>query len=634
MTFRALLFLFVAAFHCATFLRAADANRLTYLDESDPFYVGLNFPKLTTPQWIGEPEVEAVVVLAIDDMGTNHLHYENYLRPILQRLKRIYGRAPLSIFCNRINPDEPHLRKWLAEGVSLEVHTLTHPCPILGKEFGAASNTFHGGTEWLNRVLANTPVAFRTPCCDSINSASPRLFAELFNRVNASKEFLSIDSSVMNILTGADKSLPRELVTDADGREKFRKYLPFPAFSTTIENYPYPYVIGKLCWEFPGAVPSDWEAQNLRGVNHPGTVADWKSALDATVLKQGTMNFIFHPHGWIRPEQMVEFIDYAITNYGKKVKFLNFKEADERLRKNLLSGRPLRALNGQDNGVRLVDVNDDGFLDVISANEHDGQTRIWNPGEKKWSSTFFPMALSAPDVRGERQETGVKFGIIRPEGRITAFKIDDGVSRAWTFDGTTWFEDKPLLNGLMIEGNPILTSRGNRQVGRSDNGVRFRDLDKDGRCELMVCNEKQNAIFSWSQEESTWKLVAHKFPEGVSIVNAAGDDNGLRFIDVNGDGFVDLIFSNADRYSLHLFVPKEREGQSVGWTRTVVAGKRGDPGAIPMIVRGGPTPNNGAWFHSNQMWVQNEDTATLKNIVDHRSFEELIGLGTGKAKTP
>ena len=163
------------------------------------------------------------------------------------------------------------------------------------------------------------------------NSASPRLFAEIFNRVNATKEFLSIDSSVMNIFSDADKSLPREWVTDADGREKFSKYLPFPAFSTTIENYPYPYVIGKLCWEFPGAVPSDWEAQNLRGSNHPATVADWKSALDATVLKQGAMNFIFHPHGWIRPDQMVEFVDYAVTKYGKKVKFLNFREADERL---------------------------------------------------------------------------------------------------------------------------------------------------------------------------------------------------------------------------------------------------------------------------------------------------------------
>ena len=30
-----------------------------------------------------------------------------------------------------------------------------------------------------------------------------------------------------------------------------------------------------------------------------------------------------------------------------------------------------------------------------------------------------------------------------------------------------------------------------------------------------------------------------------------------------------------------------------------------------MIVRDGSRPNNGAWFRSETMWVQNEDTAIL-----------------------
>mgnify|MGYP006150199881 CR=1 FL=1 len=67
-----------------------------------------------------------------------------------------------------------------------------------------------------------------------------------------------------------------ELVIDPDGREKFRKYVPFESFVNTIEDYPYPYVIGRLCWEFPCAVPSDWEAHNLHGSNNPRTVEDWQ----------------------------------------------------------------------------------------------------------------------------------------------------------------------------------------------------------------------------------------------------------------------------------------------------------------------------------------------------------------------
>src|ERR1043165_3378347 len=147
---------------CATLpLGGADANRLTYLDEADPFYVGVNFPKLTTPQWVGEAGVESVIILGIDDMAGNWPTYERVLRPVLDRLKQIDGRAPVSIFCNSIDPDQPHLHEWLKEGLNLEVHTLNHPCPILAqRNFAAAEKTFHGGVDLLNHVPNNQPVAF------------------------------------------------------------------------------------------------------------------------------------------------------------------------------------------------------------------------------------------------------------------------------------------------------------------------------------------------------------------------------------------------------------------------------------------------------------------------------------------
>ena len=47
--------------HAAPF--STNGNRLAYLDSDDPFYPGLHFPKLITPQWVGEEGVEAVVIL-------------------------------------------------------------------------------------------------------------------------------------------------------------------------------------------------------------------------------------------------------------------------------------------------------------------------------------------------------------------------------------------------------------------------------------------------------------------------------------------------------------------------------------------------------------------------------------------
>src|SRR5262249_20554067 len=195
-------FAYLACHMCA--FGAAKANRLTYLDETDPFYPNLQFPRLITPQWIGEPGVEGVVILAIDDMKAPD-GYQAFLRPIVARVKEIDGRAHVSIMCNALEPTLPQLQSFLNDGVSLEVHTLSHPCPILaGSDFQKAADTFHGGVELINRVPGNHAVAFRTPCCDSINSPSPRLFTELFCQTNSRGEFLTIDSSVMNVLSARD----------------------------------------------------------------------------------------------------------------------------------------------------------------------------------------------------------------------------------------------------------------------------------------------------------------------------------------------------------------------------------------------------------------------------------------------
>src|SRR5438093_1774350 len=102
---------FIALWALSFAARATDGNRLTYLDESDPYYVSRTFPKLITPQWVGEEGVEAVVVLAIDDMRQPE-KYEAFLRPILRRLQQIDGRAPVSIMTCQIDPAQSQLQEW------------------------------------------------------------------------------------------------------------------------------------------------------------------------------------------------------------------------------------------------------------------------------------------------------------------------------------------------------------------------------------------------------------------------------------------------------------------------------------------------------------------------------------------
>lgn len=537
----------------------AAAERVAYVhpDQTlDPYYPHRGFPKLTTPQWVGEEGVECVVTLGIDDMR-DPARYELFLRPILDRLKAIDGRAPVSIMTCQVKADDPQLRKWLLEGVNLECHTVDHPCPCLqGGDFAKARSTYDRCVDLMHDIPGNRPVAFRMPCCDSLNTPSPRFWAEAFNHTTARGNYLKIDTSVFNIMTANDAELPESITRDEAGGERFRRYVPFASFVNTIDDYPYPYVIGGLCWEFPCVVPSDWSAQHVQRPNNPDTVRDLKLALDAAVIKQGTFNLVFHPHGWIRADQIVDLIEHAVAKHGRKVKFLTFAECLDRLTTQLSQGRPVRDSQGGDAGVRLLDVDRDGFQDVVVSNEDVQFVRRWNPATKKWEPRDF----------------------------------------------TSWAAAEAPAELLAARRLSV-------------------DLDGDGVHELIPTASGEPV---WRHTaEGKWRSCAFKLPPGVAAHDDQGRDAGLRFVDVNADGKKDIVFSNGASYALHLFADWEK-----GWSERAIEGRRDQEAAlgkpvIPPIVRADGT-NNGAWFHSQHLWIQNEDTQRLPNHVDRLAYADML----------
>ena len=641
---------------------SADGNRLAYLDAPcDPYYVGLTAAKLTTPQWVGEEGVEFAIVLSIDDLHDPEV-FERFLRPILDRLKTIDGRAPVSLMTTKVDRRHPLLVRWFQEGVNLGAHTLDHPCPCLqGDDFTKAKATYDGCIDALKTTLpAAGTVAFRMPCCDSMNSTSPRYFSEIFCRTTPGGHFLEVDSSVFVLPTAADPALPRELVVDADGRPRLGKYVPVnKKFVNYVEDYPYPYVIDRLCWELPIAVPGDWQGFNLQKACNPQTVADMKAAIDAVAIKQGVYTLCFHPHNWIRNDQVVELIDHAVGKYGRRVKFLNFGEVLQRITQNALGGQPLRAADGRDNGVRVLDVNCDGYMDVVIGNERLRQTRIWSPEKKQWIVSEFPVPIVAaippfvvpPSGGKERADNGnatippkggttneqppkggttneqppkggttneaigARFGVLQKSGEASVLINSESIHGLWHFQDGRWIADPNGIASLESDG-PVRTSESGR-----DRGVRLVDLDRDGICELIVANEHQQAVFAWQGEKPAWQKLPFGPPSETSLVDAQGRDSGGRLVDIDGDGRLDFIFSGVQTYSLHLFT-----SVNDGWSRKVLAGRRGDAGELFPFVREDGT-NNGAWFHRGHVWLQNETTGLreLPSRAASRSYAELLG---------
>jgi len=584
-------------------------NRFAYLDELDPYYPHAKFPKFITPQWVGESDVEAVVILAIDDMR-DPKKYETFLRPILNRLKKIDGRAPVSIMTCNVDPKDAQLQAWLKEGLSFEVHTIDHPCPYFKIGFERAKDTTDRCIDLMHTIEGNTPVCFRMPCCDSLNTPSPRHWAEIFNKTTSRNNYLSLDSSVFMVYTSGDPELPKDLVLE-DGKERFKKYLPTDReFVNWIENYPYPYVIGKYCWQFPCMTPSDWEAQHLHKPNNPVTVRDWKAALDCTVLKKGVFNLVFHPHGWIKAEQVIELIDHAEQKYGKKVKFLTFKEASDRLQRAVCLGNDWR---GCAEHIFLLDLNNDGYLDIVDLRPRKHKTYIWDPATSHWKVAPLPDRLLVNILRGSDYSFGVLNAFPRPAGGEgsgvrgglpsvayrnfstpmdkTAY-VDQGL---YHFDGATWVLDKTLRD----------TFREDRP-GRVPLFHRMLDIDGDGVCEMI---DRAGKIYRFVAGKE-WQLLDIAMP-------TSPESPGLRFVDLNGDGKLDIVVSDEKQWGVFVF-----DNMKSGW-KTIATGKAGDKNAIPMIGRNGT--NNGCFIHSGHLWWANEDTHVMKNHVDRRSFKELLG---------
>ncbi|MBM3968583.1 MAG: c-type cytochrome [Planctomycetes bacterium] len=356
-----------------------NGNRLTYLDEPcNPYYVHRDFPKLTTPMWVGEEGVEAVVILGIDDMR-GHDKWEAYLKPILNRLKQIDGRAPVSIFTCSIDPKQPHLQQWLEEGSSLEIHT--------------------------------------------------------------------------------------------------------------IENYPYPYVLDRLCREFPWVAPSDWSAQHLHQPNNPQTVEDWKAALDCTVIKQGVFCLVFHPHNWIKPEQVNELIGYAVTKYGKKAKFLTFKDAVERLYKNVAFSGLREPPKGTDTNVRFLNWDHDGHLDALTLGARSYRIRAWSAAKYSWLNANVLL---------------------------------------WPFEKTTTWLNK-------FDAHEVLPPTAPKPIEGRDHGVRLIDLCADGYDDVEFSNHERYGIWlrgslekGWSRELLSGQRGSKPANEELPpIVREDGSNNGF-----------------------------------------------------------------------------------------------------------
>lgn len=208
-----------------------------------------------------------------------------------------------------------------------------------------------------------------------------------------------------------------------------------------------------------------------------------------------------------------------------------------------------------DNGVRIEDINNDGLPDLVRGNgKSSPYTRIYTNNGHGWvlnASWNLPDCISSNDhgcfIR-TNEDTGVRFADVNGDGLPDLVRGNERRSpynKIWINNGTGWKEDinwkLPECSSSDSTGCFVSSPRGN------DTGVRLVDLNNDGLVDLIRGNQLTNPhTKAWINNGTGWVVDSNwGLPSSQTyFLNSDEKDQGSRMADVNGDGLIDLFNAN------------------------------------------------------------------------------------------
>ncbi|OGZ45223.1 MAG: hypothetical protein A2756_01205 [Candidatus Ryanbacteria bacterium RIFCSPHIGHO2_01_FULL_48_27] len=190
--------------------------------------------------------------------------------------------------------------------------------------------------------------------------------------------------------------------------------------------------------------------------------------------------------------------------------------------------------SGEDLGLRFADVNADGFPDLLRAKYGENKYLYINNGDGTWTQKDVSSSLPHFFVGSSGEDLAVRLADMNGDGLVDFLRAKGGEDRYIYINkgnGEAWVEH----NVSTSFPYDFLTSTG------EDTGVRLVDISGDGLVDFLRAKEGGNRYIYINNGDETWSEhdVSTTLPH--FFVNSSGQDIGVRFADMNGDGLLDFI---------------------------------------------------------------------------------------------
>ncbi|HTG44464.1 MAG TPA: CRTAC1 family protein, partial [Verrucomicrobiae bacterium] len=318
-----------------------------------------------------------------------------------------------------------------------------------------------------------------------------------------------------------------------------------------------------------------------------------------------------------QPKDFQGTFPYLYRNEGNG-KFSDISEAAEIRIKNSAMGTPA----GKSLGVAAVDVNGDGWMDLIVANDTVQNFLYLNQKNGTFKEIGGRSGIAFDSFGATRGAMGIDVARYREDetlGVVIGNFANEMTALYVAQPGPDiLFTDEALTEGIGAPSRLPLKF-----------GVFFFDFDLDGRLDLLTANGHLEEEISKIQKSQRYRQSAQLFwncgPQKSGCFapvtsGSAGVDlftpivgRGSAYADIDGDGDLDVILTQVGGRPLLL-----RNDQNLGhhWIRLKLTGKKGNREAI------------GAWVHARaggkDIWRQ---VTSTRSYLSQSELPITIGLG-------